>query len=42
MWDYLHLTKSGYFKAFESVYDLLLQLLTESDKLSIASGGQEI
>ena len=42
MWDYLHLTKSGYLKAFEPVYDLLLQLLNESDKLSIASGGQEI
>lgn len=31
MWDYLHLTKSGYYKAFEPVHELLLQLLGEND-----------
>ncbi|GAB6033068.1 Platelet-activating factor acetylhydrolase IB subunit gamma [Chamberlinius hualienensis] len=29
LYDYLHLTRLGYQKAFESVYDLLLQLLFE-------------
>lgn len=31
MHDYLHLTNSGYQKAFEPVYELLLQLLTEGE-----------
>ncbi|XP_069675076.1 platelet-activating factor acetylhydrolase IB subunit beta homolog [Periplaneta americana] len=31
MHDYLHLTNSGYRKAFEPVYELLLQLLTEGE-----------
>jgi len=31
MWDYLHLTTSGYNKAFEPVYDLLLQVLNDSE-----------
>jgi len=29
MYDYLHLTRQGYQRAFDSVYDLLLQLLSE-------------
>lgn len=32
MWDYLHLTHVGYKRAFEPVYDLLLQLLAEWEK----------
>lgn len=32
MWDYLHLTKSGYTKAFEPVHELLLQILDEEDE----------
>jgi hypothetical protein len=40
MWDYLHLTKSGYSKAFEPVYDLLLQLLSETEKLAEKSGDE--
>lgn len=31
MHDYLHLTNSGYSKAFEPVYELLLQLLSEGE-----------
>jgi len=31
MWDYLHLTKSGYIKAFEAVHELLQQLLCENE-----------
>ena len=31
MHDYLHLTNSGYCKAFEPVYELLLQLLSEGE-----------
>ena len=31
MHDYLHLTNSGYHKAFEPVHDLLLQLLSEGE-----------
>jgi platelet-activating factor acetylhydrolase IB subunit beta/gamma len=31
MHDYLHLTNSGYYKAFEPVYELLTQLLTEEE-----------
>lgn len=31
MHDYLHLTNSGYCKAFEPVYELLTQLLTEEE-----------
>ncbi|PSN31057.1 Platelet-activating factor acetylhydrolase IB subunit beta [Blattella germanica] len=31
MHDYLHLTNSGYEKAFEPVHDLLMQLLTEGE-----------
>ncbi|XP_066991158.1 platelet-activating factor acetylhydrolase IB subunit alpha1 [Anabrus simplex] len=32
MYDYLHLTNAGYRKAFEPVYELLLQLLSEGQK----------
>ncbi|GLG92949.1 Platelet-activating factor acetylhydrolase IB subunit beta-like protein [Gryllus bimaculatus] len=32
MFDYLHLTNLGYQKAFEPVYELLLQLLSEGEK----------
>eukprot|EP00096_Caligus_rogercresseyi_P005576 TRINITY_DN2143_c0_g1_i4.p1 TRINITY_DN2143_c0_g1~~TRINITY_DN2143_c0_g1_i4.p1 ORF type:complete len:228 (-),score=74.04 TRINITY_DN2143_c0_g1_i4:340-1023(-) len=31
MFDYFHLTQKGYEKAFDPVYDLLLQLLSESE-----------
>jgi len=40
MWDYLHLTKSGYSKAFEPVYDLLLQLLGEGEGINEKSGDE--
>ncbi|ODM92619.1 Platelet-activating factor acetylhydrolase IB subunit beta [Orchesella cincta] len=32
MWDYLHLTKSGYIRGFEPVHELLLQILDEEDE----------
>ncbi|CAL8140081.1 unnamed protein product [Orchesella dallaii] len=32
MWDYLHLTKSAYTRAFEPVHELLLQILDEEDE----------
>lgn len=31
MFDYLHLTATGYEKVFEPVYELLTQLLTEGE-----------
>ena len=31
MWDYLHLTIRGYRRAFKPVYDVLLELLNETD-----------
>lgn len=31
MWDYLHLSKSGYTKAFEAVHELLLQILDDEE-----------
>ena len=31
MYDYLHLTWQGYRRAFEPVYELLIQLLHEND-----------
>jgi len=31
MYDYLHLTQKGYFKAFEPVNELLTQLLQEME-----------
>jgi hypothetical protein len=31
MWDYLHLTKSGYLKAFEPVHEVLLQILLDDE-----------
>jgi len=31
MWDYLHLSKSGYLKAFEPVHEILLQILLDEE-----------
>lgn len=31
MWDYLHLSKSGYMKSFEPVHEILLQILADSE-----------
>ena len=31
MFDYLHLTNTGYVKAFEPLHEILLQLLSENE-----------
>lgn len=38
MWDYLHLSKSGYSKSFEPVHEVLLQILLddENEVISVA------
>lgn len=35
LYDYLHLTPRGYRRVFEPVYDLLLQLLSESSDAEV-------